>query len=66
MSDTFVAKPLKNVSIVTAILLRVDTTKNMLTTHYNIYVYIYMYILHCSKEGRQLVLYVHSSQLMGS
>ena len=33
MSIIFVAKPLKNASIMTAILLRVDTTKNMLTTH---------------------------------
>ena len=38
MSITFVAKPVKNASIMTAILLRVDTTKNMLTTHYNIYI----------------------------
>ena len=30
MSNIFVAKPLKNASIVTATLLRVDTTKNML------------------------------------
>ena len=66
MSNIFVAKPLKNASIVTAILLRVDTTKNMLITHYNIYACIYIYILYCSKEGCQLFLYVHSSQLMGS
>ena len=44
MSNIFVAKPLKNASIVTAILLRVDTTKNMLIAHYNIYACIYIYI----------------------
>ena len=38
MSITFVAKPVKNASIMTAILLRIDTTKNMLTTYYNIYI----------------------------
>ena len=43
MSNIFVAKPLKNASIVTAILLRVDTTKNVLTTHYNIYIYIILF-----------------------
>ena len=32
------SKTSKNASIVTAILLRVNTTKNMLITHYNIYV----------------------------
>ena len=37
MSIIFVAKPLNNASIMTAFLLRVDTTKNMLN-HYNIYI----------------------------
>ena len=40
MSITFVAKRVKNASIMTAILLRVDTTKNMLTTRYNIYIIV--------------------------
>ena len=61
MSNIFVAKPLKNASIVTAILLRVDTTKNMPSTHYNIYVCIYIYYIVQKRDANCFCMYIHLS-----
>ena len=62
MSNIFVAKPLKNASIETAILFESRYDQKYAYIYIYTYIYIiYVYILYCSKEGCQLVLYVHSS-----
>ena len=61
MSNIFVAKPLKNASIMTAILLRVDTTKKVLTTQYNIYVYINIYYIVQKRDVNWFCMYIHRS-----